>query len=64
MSATRGSASVAAYFALYLFAMGNGRLRRADEIASLLRQAGFTRVRQHATARPMLVSVLTAHRKC
>jgi demethylspheroidene O-methyltransferase len=50
----------AAYFGFYLHAMGSGRARRATEIAELLRQAGFSRVRHIETSQPMLTGLLTA----
>jgi len=49
-----------AYFGFYLLAMGSGRPRARDEIAAMLRAAGFSNVRTVKTPRPMLVSVLTA----
>jgi demethylspheroidene O-methyltransferase len=50
----------AAYFGFYLHAMGSGRPRRAAEIAELLIQAGFSRVRHMHTSQPMLTGLLTA----
>jgi demethylspheroidene O-methyltransferase len=49
-----------AYFGFYLFAMGSGRARTADELARLLREAGFDDGRLLATRRPMLTSALIA----
>jgi demethylspheroidene O-methyltransferase len=51
-----------AYFGLYLLAMGQGRPRRPDEIAEMLRNAGFASVTFHRTRRPMLVGVVSAIR--
>ncbi|HRK17315.1 MAG TPA: methyltransferase [Hyphomicrobiaceae bacterium] len=48
------------YFAFYLLAMGSGRPRSPASLRRLLEQAGFTRFRTYPTARPMLVSILTA----
>lgn len=48
------------YFAFYLLAMGSGRPRTPDELAALARQAGFGTFRRHRTARPLLVSVVSA----
>ena len=48
------------YFAFYCMAMRTGRARSAAEISGLLAQAGFVRIRTHATARPFLTSVLSA----
>ncbi len=49
-----------AYFGFYLLAMGSGRPRRPDEIESLLREAGFSRVRRLGTHTPVLVRLLVA----
>ena len=51
-----------AYFALYTLAMGTGRTRRPDEIARLMRAAGFQDVRDRGTTRPFVTHVLTARR--
>ena len=50
------------YFAFYCMAMRTGRARSAAEISGLLAEAGFTRIRSQATARPFLTSVLSAER--
>lgn len=60
MDQTPGAASVGAYFAFYLLAMGHGRPRSRREIEAMLRQAGFDRLRARATSTPMLTSVITA----
>ena len=60
MARTPGAASVGAYFAFYLLAMGSGRPRTRHEIAAMLRQAGFERIRRRATSTPMLTSVVLA----
>ena len=52
-----------AYFALYTLAMRTGRARSPDEIARLCAQAGFARVRRHATRRPFVTGVVTARRR-
>ena len=49
-----------AYFGLYLWAMGSGRPRTADELKAMLRTAGFTRIREAGTAQPLLTRVLVA----
>ncbi len=49
-----------AYFRVYLRAMGTGRPRTPKELAALLRQAGFSGIRQHATTIPMLAQVMSA----
>jgi len=50
----------AAYFGFYLWAMGSGRARRPDEIAALLRAAGFTKIQVRKTSQPMLTGLITA----
>jgi demethylspheroidene O-methyltransferase len=50
-----------AYFGFYLLAMGSGRPRTPHELRLLVREAGFYRIRQVATRRPMLTQVLVAH---
>jgi demethylspheroidene O-methyltransferase len=60
MSGTPGAEPVGAYFAFYLLAMGSGRPRRADELAALLRAAGFDGVRLLRTRQPLLVRVMVA----
>lgn len=50
----------AAYFGMYLMAMGSGRSRTADELTALLLQAGFDRVRQRTTALPLQAGLLVA----
>ena len=52
-----------AYFAFYCMAMGTGRVRSADEIASHLRDAGFVRIARRRTARPFVTSVIEAVRR-
>lgn len=61
MAGTPGArASGDAYFGLYLLAMGQGRPRTAEEIAALLKQAGFGHVRQVRTNTPMIARIVTA----
>jgi len=50
----------AAYFGMYLFAMGQGRARTPAELGALLQAAGFERVRTRATSMPLQVSLITA----
>ena len=52
--------SAAAYFSMYLHAMGTGRPRRAAELMAALRQAGFVRPRRLRTPTPLLTGVLLA----
>ncbi|RST84698.1 methyltransferase [Aquibium carbonis] len=49
-----------AYFGFYLLAMRQGRPRSFDEIARLAAAAGMRGVREHPTATPLLVRVLSA----
>jgi demethylspheroidene O-methyltransferase len=49
-----------AYFGIYLYAMGSGRPRRADELAAMLREAGFSRIQPIKTRRPLMVGLLLA----
>ncbi|KMO33767.1 methyltransferase [Methylobacterium aquaticum] len=61
MAGTPGAEPIGdAYFGLYLLAMGSGRPRRAAELAAMLAEAGFARVRECRTRRPMLVRLLVA----
>ena len=61
MAGVKGNAPMAdAYFGFYLLAMGSGRARRPDELAAMLSEAGFTAIRQHATRRPLLASLMSA----
>ncbi|MFM2149556.1 MAG: hydroxyneurosporene methyltransferase [Pseudomonadota bacterium] len=49
-----------AYFGIYLLAMGRGRPRRAEELQSMLRAAGFAQSRLLPTRTPLLTRVLVA----
>ena len=61
MADTSGAEPVGqAYFGLYLLAMGSGRPRTAEELGSMLRRAGFERVRHVPTHTPLLVRMLLA----
>ena len=61
MAATPGAEPIGdAYFGFYLLAMGRGRARTEAELSSLLKTAGFTRVRRLSTHTPLLVSVIIA----
>ncbi|MBV7266405.1 methyltransferase domain-containing protein [Erythrobacter sp. WH131] len=50
-----------AFFGLYLWAMGSGRPRSPDEVARMLRAAGFSRTRVVPTAQPVIASCIVAH---
>ncbi|WP_448586875.1 methyltransferase [Thermaurantiacus sp.] len=60
MAGTPGAEPVGAYFAIYLWAMGQGRPRTFRELAAMAQAAGFARVRERRTATPLLVRVLCA----
>ncbi|MBU6373813.1 MAG: methyltransferase [Alphaproteobacteria bacterium] len=47
-----------AFFNLYLLGMGAGRARTPDEIARMLRAAGFTRTRRIATPTPLIAEIV------
>ena len=49
-----------AYFGFYFLALGSGKARTLEEISDLLRQAGFTDIREHSTRRPLLTRLITA----
>jgi demethylspheroidene O-methyltransferase len=50
----------AAYFGMYLMAMGSGRSRSAADLGRLLAQAGFDRIRERATALPLQAGLIVA----
>lgn len=51
-----------AYFGLYLWAMGSGRPRTAQEICSMLASAGFSRAKPVKTALPIITDAIVADR--
>jgi demethylspheroidene O-methyltransferase len=60
MAGVRGAETVgAAYFSLYLLAMGQGRPRSPAEYRELLREAGFRKVRSPRPRSPVLTGVVT-----
>ncbi|CAN5744392.1 hypothetical protein BH23GEM11_BH23GEM11_21530 [soil metagenome] len=60
MAGVRGAETVgAAYFSLYLLAMGQGRPRSPGEYRALLREAGFRKVRSPRPRSPVLTGVVT-----
>jgi demethylspheroidene O-methyltransferase len=60
MAGVRGAETVgAAYFSLYLLAMGQGRPRSPAEYRALLREAGFRSVRSPRPRSPVLTGVVT-----
>ena len=50
-----------AYFGMYLWAMGSGRPRSAQEIRAMLADAGFSGSRRVPTRQPLIASVIVAH---
>lgn len=63
LAGTPGAAPMGdGYFGFYLLAMGQGRPRTAAELSGKLANAGFSRIRQHRTRRPLLTGVVTACR--
>ena len=61
MAGTPGAEPVGdAYFGFYLLAMGSGRPRRAEELSAMIARAGFSRVREIPTRRPLLTRLITA----
>lgn len=52
-----------AYFGFYLFAMGSGRPRRAEELESMLRDAGFTDIARPRPRMPLIAGMLTATKR-
>ena len=62
MAETAGAERVAAYFAMYLMAMGSGRPRSVEDLSRRLYAGGFARVRSVATPRPMLTSLIVAQK--
>jgi demethylspheroidene O-methyltransferase len=51
---------IAAYFNVYLLAMGSGRPRRFDELSKLLEKGGFTRIQRRRTSVPLITGVVVA----
>ena len=61
LAATSGAEPVGdAYFGFYLMAMGRGRPRRAAELARMLADAGFDRIRAVRTRSPLLTGLMLA----
>ena len=57
---TAGSEAVAAYFALYLRAMGRGRPRSFGQLKALLTDAGFENIRLTRGRRVLRTGIVTA----
>jgi demethylspheroidene O-methyltransferase len=61
MAGTAGAEPMgAAYFGMYLLAMGSGRSRSAAQLTQLLQQAGFGHVQERHTALPLQAGLLVA----
>jgi demethylspheroidene O-methyltransferase len=61
MAGTQGAEPMgAAYFGMYLLAMGSGRSRTAQELSALLRQAGFGRIQTRRTTLPLQTGLIVA----
>ena len=50
-----------AFFGMYLWAMGSGRARSAQELSEMLRAAGFRRTRFVSTPQPVNASIIVAY---
>lgn len=50
-----------AFFGMYLWAMGSGRARSAEEIAAMARAAGFARTRIVPTPQPVNAGIVVAY---
>jgi demethylspheroidene O-methyltransferase len=61
MSGVRGAEPLDAYYGFYTLAMGRGEPRRAEEIAQLLKRAGFARSELLPNANVALTSVMAAY---
>ena len=63
LAGTRGAERMGdAYFGIYLWAMGSGRPRTAEELAERLQRAGFRRPVERRTRVPLQTRVLVARR--
>jgi demethylspheroidene O-methyltransferase len=51
-----------AYFGLYLWAMGSGRARTAEELSAWLRDAGLIEIEERATRIPLQTRLIVARR--
>lgn len=61
LARTRGAERMGtAYFGVYLWAMGSGRVRSAAEHIALLRRAGFVQARELRTALPLQTGLVVA----
>ena len=51
-----------AYFNFYLYAMGSGRPRTPAYLESMIKNAGFTHIRQEKVRAPLITSILVAEK--
>lgn len=63
MAGSAAAPGIAAYFSIYLFAMGSGRPRSATELKELLSAAGFGSIRLRRDRNPTATRVITAKRR-
>jgi demethylspheroidene O-methyltransferase len=63
MAGTQGAEPIGdTYFSFYLWAMGSGRPRTAEELRAMCLAAGFSAVREFKTPIPALTRVLIAEK--
>ena len=63
MAGTAGAEAIGdTYFGFYLWAMGSGRPRTADELKGMCLAAGFSGIREFNTPIPALTRVLVAEK--
>ena len=63
-AATSGAETVGdAYFGMYLWAMGQGRTRRREELLALLQAAGFVAARSMRTRAPLQTGLIVARKR-
>jgi demethylspheroidene O-methyltransferase len=62
MSGVKGAEPLDAYYGFYTLAMGRGEPRTFEEIAALLREAGYARVERRRNNLPTLLSVVVGQR--
>lgn len=59
MAGTEGAQAMGdAYFGIYLWAMGTGEPRSQNRLVSMMREAGFSRVKPRKTRNPLLTGVI------
>ncbi|TKD50955.1 methyltransferase [Sphingomonas baiyangensis] len=64
MANTSGARAMGdAYFGWYLWAMGSGRPRSREMLEGMLCDAGFAATQRHATALPLIASVISTRRE-